>query len=123
MSNFEAGTEVLCSRGPEAQPELFVGREVVLGGTRGMAVTRTLPHRDRRMIGAWCFVDPYGPHDISGQPGMRVPPDPHTGLQTVGWLPAGDVLQRGRRRREQLIRPGQLNLMTAGRGTAHSEEA
>jgi redox-sensitive bicupin YhaK (pirin superfamily) len=123
MSNFEAGAEVLCSRGAQARPELLVGRDVVLGGTRGMAVTRTLPHRDRRMIGAWCFVDRYGPQDITDQPGMRVPPHPHTGLQTVSWLLAGDVLHRDSLGSEQLIRPGQLNLMTAGRGIAHSEES
>ncbi len=46
-------------------------------GPRGTVVTRTLPHRDRRMVGAWCFVDQYGPEDIAGRPGMRVPPHPH----------------------------------------------
>jgi quercetin 2,3-dioxygenase len=103
--------------------QLLVGREVVLGGTRNVAVTRTLPHRDRRMVGAWCFVDRYGPQDITGQAGMRVPPHPHTGLQTVSWLLAGDVLHRDSIGSTQLIRPGQLNLMTAGRGIAHSEES
>jgi redox-sensitive bicupin YhaK (pirin superfamily) len=103
--------------------ELLVGREVVLGGTRGIPVVRTLPHRDRRMVGAWCFVDRYGPLDVAGQVGMRVPPHPHTGLQTVSWLLAGDVLHRDSIGSEQLIRPGQLNLMTAGRGIAHSEES
>jgi len=103
--------------------ELLVGREVVLGGTRGMRVTRTLPHRERRMVGAWCFVDRYGPENIAGQPGMRVPPHPHLGLQTVSWLLAGDIRHRDSLGNEQLIRPGQLNLMTAGRGIAHSEES
>jgi quercetin 2,3-dioxygenase len=103
--------------------QLLAGRDVVLGGTRDMAVTRTLPHRDRRMVGAWCFVDRYGPQDITGRAGMRVPPHPHTGLQTVSWLLAGDVLHRDSIGDTQLIRPGQLNLMTAGRGIAHSEES
>jgi redox-sensitive bicupin YhaK (pirin superfamily) len=102
--------------------ELMNGREVVLG-TRGMAVTRTLPHRDRRMVGAWCFVDQYGPEDIATQQGMRLPPHPHTGLQTVTWLVAGDVLHRDSLDNVALIRPGQLNLMTAGRAIAHSEES
>jgi len=88
-----------------------------------MAVTRTLPHRDRRMVGAWCFVDRYGPLDIAGQAGMRVPPHPHTGLQTVSWLVSGEVLHRDSLGSEQLIRPGELNLMTSGRGIAHSEES
>src|SRR5262245_7324160 len=86
-----------------------------------MAVSRTLPHRDRRMIGAWCFVDQYGPHDTTSGPGMRVPPHPHTGLQTVSWLVRGEVLHQDSLGSVALIRPGQLNLMTAGRGIAHSE--
>jgi redox-sensitive bicupin YhaK (pirin superfamily) len=107
--------------------ELLAGREVVLvtrgTGGGGMTVTRTLPHRDRRMVGAWCFVDQYGPQDIAGLPGMRVPPHPHTGLQTVSWLVEGEVLHRDSLGSRQLIRPGQLNLMTAGRGISHSEES
>jgi quercetin 2,3-dioxygenase len=103
--------------------ELLAGREVVLGGTRGIAVSRTLPHRDRRMVGAWCFVDQYGPHDTVAGPGMRVPPHPHTGLQTVSWLVRGEVRHRDSLGSLALIRPGQLNLMTAGRGIAHSEES
>ena len=69
--------------------ELQFGHSVALGGPRGMTVTRTLPNRDRRMVGAWCFVDHYGPQDITGAPGMQVPPHPHTGLQTVSWLVDG----------------------------------
>jgi redox-sensitive bicupin YhaK (pirin superfamily) len=103
--------------------EMLPGREVVLGGTRGIAVSRTLPHRDRRMVGAWCFVDQYGPHDTTSGAGMRVPPHPHTGLQTVSWLVQGEVLHQDSLGSVQLIRPGQLNLMTAGRGIAHSEES
>jgi len=102
--------------------ELLTGREVQLG-PRNTVVTRTLPHRDRRMVGAWCFLDHYGPEDVAGTPGMRVPPHPHTGLQTVSWLVEGDVLHRDSLGHEQLIRPGQLNLMTAGAGISHSEES
>jgi redox-sensitive bicupin YhaK (pirin superfamily) len=75
------------------------------------------------MIGAWCFVDHYGPDNIADRPGMRVPPHPHTGLQTVSWLVEGEVLHRDSLGNEQLIRPGQLNLMTAGHGIAHAEES
>jgi redox-sensitive bicupin YhaK (pirin superfamily) len=124
MSNLErAPSVVVCGDVAPGPPELLVGRDVVLGGTRGMTVTRTLPHRDRRMVGAWCFVDRYGPEDITGRSGMRVPPHPHTGLQTVSWLLAGDILHRDSLGSRQLIRPGQLNLMTAGRGIAHAEES
>jgi redox-sensitive bicupin YhaK (pirin superfamily) len=102
--------------------ELLTGREVTLG-PRGSVVTRTLPHRDRRMVGAWCFVDHFGPEDVTTGEGMRVPPHPHTGLQTVSWLVAGEILHRDTLGSEQLVRSGQLNVMTAGRGIAHSEES
>ena len=99
--------------------ELLYGHEVALGGPRSMLVSRTLPNRDRRMVGAWCFLDQYGPADVE----MRVAPHPHTGLQTVSWLLAGEVLHRDSLGNERLIRPGQLNLMTAGRAISHAEES
>ena len=117
MSSLEADPEV----GP-ATMELLEGAPVALGGPRGFTVTRTLPHRRRRMVGAWCFLDAYGPHDVSGSAGMRVGPHPHTGLQTVTWLVAGEILHRDSLGTRQEIRPGSLNLMTAGRGIAHSEQ-
>src|SRR5690349_21520880 len=87
-----------------------------------MAVVRTLPTKDRRMVGAWCFVDHFGPETVSDG-GMRVPPHPHTGLQTVTWLVDGEVRHTDSLGSDQLIRPGQLNLMTAGRGIAHAEQS
>ncbi len=98
--------------------ELLIGRDVVLGGTRGMPVSRTLPNKHRRMVGAWCFVDHY-----RGEVAMQVPPHPHTQLQTVTWLVTGDVRHRDSLGNDQIIRPGQLNLMTAGRGIAHAEQS
>ncbi|MEU4237029.1 pirin family protein [Actinoplanes sp. NPDC026619] len=118
MSSFEADPEV----GPPWPTELLEGAPVALGGPRGFAVTRTLPNRQRRMVGAWCFLDAYGPHDLAGNQGMRVGPHPHTGLQTVTWLVAGEVLHRDSLGNTAEIRPGQLNLMTAGRGISHAEE-
>jgi redox-sensitive bicupin YhaK (pirin superfamily) len=120
VSSFEADPEV----GPAAPvtTELLEGAPVALGGPRGFAVTRTLPNRQRRMVGAWCFLDAYGPHHLGGSAGMRVGPHPHTGLQTVTWLVAGEVLHRDSLGTVREIRPGQLNLMTAGRGIAHSEQ-
>jgi len=102
--------------------DVVPGRDVVLGGTRGMAVVRTLPTKDRRMVGAWCFVDHFGPETVRDG-GMRDPPHPHTGLQTVTWLVDGEVRHTDSLGSDQLIRPGQLNLMTAGRGIAHAEQS
>jgi redox-sensitive bicupin YhaK (pirin superfamily) len=107
--------------------ELLEGRRVplVIRGTEtgGMLVNRTLPNKTRRMVGAWCFLDAYGPDDVAGQAGMRVAPHPHTGLQTVTWLGRGEVLHTDSLGSTQLIRPGQLNLMTAGRAIAHAEQS
>src|SRR6201996_4884033 len=89
----------------------------------GTEVRRLLPTRELRTIGAWCFLDHYGPDDVSAGAGMRVPPHPHIGLQTVSWLFDGLVLHRDSLGRDQLIRPGELNLMTSGRAIAHSEES
>ena len=88
-----------------------------------LPVRRLLPLRLRRSVGAWCFIDHYGPMSVDGVAGMDVPPHPHIGLQTVTWLMAGNVLHRDSLGSEQMIRPGQLNLMTAGRGIAHAEES
>jgi len=103
--------------------ELLLAREVPLGGPRTMLVRRTLPHRVRRTVGAWCFVDHFGPQDRASGPGMHVPPHPHTGLQTVTWLLEGEVLHRDSLGSVQLVRPGELNLMTAGSGIAHAEDS
>ncbi|MGN6444140.1 pirin family protein [Amnibacterium sp.] len=104
-----------------APPELLLPREVPLGGPRAMRVQRTLPQRQRSLIGAWCFVDHYGPDDLSERGGMRVPGHPHTGLATVTWLFEGEVEHRDTTGAAQVVRPGEVNLMTAGDGVAHSE--
>jgi quercetin 2,3-dioxygenase len=122
MSSLEADPEVGRDGEPAAASELLEGAEVALGGPRGLAVTRTLPNKQRRTVGAWCFLDAYGPHDLTGTAGMRVGPHPHLGLQTVSWLVSGEILHRDSLGSRQEIRPGQLNLMTTGRGIAHSEE-
>lgn len=95
-------------------------RESRLG--EGLAVRRALPHRERRLVGAWCFLDHFGPLDVRANRGLRVAPPPHIGLQTVTWLLSGEVQHRDSLDNQQLIRPGELNLMTAGHGIAHSEE-
>jgi redox-sensitive bicupin YhaK (pirin superfamily) len=86
-------------------------------------VRRLLPSLGRRMVGAWCFVDHYGPDDIADEPGMQVPPHPHIGLQTVSWLHGGEVLHRDSLGSLQTVRPKELGLMTSGRAIAHSEES
>ncbi len=101
--------------------EVITSREVPLGGPRAMTVHRTLPQRQRSLIGAWCFADHYGPADVSETGGMDVPPHPHTGLQTVSWLFAGEIEHRDSGGVHEMVRPGELNLMTAGSGVAHSE--
>ena len=122
MSNLERRPEERTCGGKSTQsasplPTLLEPREVPLGGPRAMTVRRTLPHKQIRTIGAWCFVDHYGPNRQT----MAVPPHPHIGLQTVSWLISGDVEHRDSLGSHQRIRPGELNVMTAGRGIAHSE--
>lgn len=94
-----------------------------LADVGGMPIRRALPVRGKRLVGAWCFLDHAGPADIHDSAGMRVGPHPHTGLQTFTWMIEGELLHRDSLGHVQLIRPGQVNLMTAGRGIAHSEES
>ncbi len=101
-------------------PELLEARAAEIGP--GMVVRRVIPHRQQRLVGPWCFLDHFGPVSLE-PPGMRIGPHPHTGLQTVTWLLEGEMLHRDSLGYEQLIRPGQLNVMTAGHGIAHSEES
>jgi redox-sensitive bicupin YhaK (pirin superfamily) len=96
-------------------------REVPLGGPRAMTVRRTLPSRERSFVGAWCFLDHYGPDDVAATGGMDVAPHPHCGLATVSWLFSGEVEHRDSLGTVATVRPGEVNLMTAGRGISHSE--
>lgn len=125
MSNLETRpAEQVCEAGRAVGGiELLEARDVPLGGPRAMNVRRTIPQRRRSLIGAWCFCDHYGPDDVSVSAGMQVPPHPHIGLQTVSWLFAGEVLHRDSVGSLRTVRPGELNLMTAGRGISHSEES
>ena len=121
MSNLDPNpVEVVCETGPAPEVQVLDPREVPLGGPRGLTVRRTLPQRRRSLIGAWCFADSYGPTPAA--PGtMTVAPHPHTGLQTVSWLYQGRIEHRDSVGSHQVVAPGQVNLMTAGRGIAHSE--
>ena len=106
--------------GPEpALAEVVDARVADVGG---MQVRRSLPRARRRTVGAWCFVDHFGPLAVDADGGLDIGPHPHTGLSTVTYLLDGQVLHRDSLGSEQVIRPGQLNLMTAGRGVSHAEE-
>ncbi|GAA2243438.1 pirin family protein [Streptomyces amakusaensis] len=126
MSNLDrqAAPSVCGGRGfVAAEPvrELLSPRTVRLG--ESTEVRRLLPNLGRRMVGAWAFVDHYGPDDIADEPGMQVPPHPHMGLQTVSWLHEGEVLHRDSTGSLATIRPRELGLMTSGRAISHSEES
>jgi redox-sensitive bicupin YhaK (pirin superfamily) len=113
--------ELECRSHPARGIEVMTPRDVPLGGPRAMTVRRTLPQRERSLIGAWCFLDHYGPDEVADSGGMSVAPHPHTGLQTVSWLFTGEVEHRDSAGHHAMVRPGELNLMTAGHGISHSE--
>ncbi|MGV9791596.1 pirin family protein [Gordonia sp. NPDC003422] len=131
MSNLETSpAEIDCHSDEDPQAstadgaitvEVLTARDVPLGGPRAMTVHRTLPQRSRSLVGAWCFADHYGPDDVSVTGGMDVPPHPHTGLQTVSWLFTGEIEHRDTMGNHAMVRPGEINLMTAGHGIAHTE--
>ncbi|MCS0634719.1 pirin family protein [Streptomyces sp. LP05-1] len=126
MSNLDRQAEpaVCGGRGfvvAEPVRELLSPRRVPLG--ESTEVRRLLPNLGRRMVGAWAFVDHYGPDDIAGEPGMQVPPHPHMGLQTVSWLHEGEILHRDSTGSRQTVRPRELGLMTSGQAISHSEES
>ena len=104
-------------RRPGPHALLLEARDVPLGGLRAITVRRSLPQRALSTVGAWCFVDRFGPQRAK----MRVEPHPHMGLQTVTLPLAGEVRHRDSIGTDVVLRPGQLNLMTSGRGIAHSE--
>jgi len=103
----------------EPDIEISTSRVAEVGG---LALRRSLPLRARRTIGAWCFADHYGPVTMTDDRSMDIGPHPHIGLHTVTWLFEGEMLHTDSLGSEQLIRPGQLNQMTAGQGIAHAEE-
>ena len=121
MTDLEANPDELTCPAPSARPqpalERYAAREVPLGGIRAAKVLRTLPHRELPTVGAWCFLDSFAP----GDPPMNVLPHPHIGLQTVTWPLSGQMRHRDTLGSDQILRPGELNVMTSGDGVAHSE--
>ncbi|GGM16231.1 pirin family protein [Pseudomonas asuensis] len=106
---------------PEASFLRISARSAELGA--GLRVGQVLPTRQRRTIGAWCFLDHAGPTVLEEDTGMNVGPHPHIGLQTFTWMIEGEILHRDSLGNVQPLRPGQVNLMTAGRGISHTEES
>jgi redox-sensitive bicupin YhaK (pirin superfamily) len=125
MSNSVADLYARCTDDPEGH-----GRETTVYDaihakiSPRSEVLRLLPHRERRMVGAWCFVDLYGPRAVPAGDGdaMHVAPHPHTGLQTVSWLVAGEVTHRDSLGTTAKVVPGRAAVMTAGEGIAHGED-
>jgi redox-sensitive bicupin YhaK (pirin superfamily) len=111
----------LAATSPGPALDLLPGKEVLLG--ESTRVRRLLPTLGRRMVGAWAFVDHYGPDDVAAGAGMQVAPHPHTGLQTVSWLLEGRVHHRDSLGSDVEFGPGELALMTAGHGIAHAEQS
>lgn len=89
----------------------------------GITLRRALPAHGLRAVGAWCFLDHAGPAKFEPGQGMHVGPHPHIGLQTFTWMIEGELLHRDSLGNEMVIRAGQVNLMTAGHGIVHSEDA
>ena len=94
-----------------------------VGDVGGIPIQRALPNKARRTVGAWCFADHAGPATLPPGAGMKVGPHPHTGLSTFSWMIEGEILHRDSLGSQQVLRAGQVNLMTAGRGISHSEES
>lgn len=123
MTNLEThpGVALLEPGQPCTGIEILEPRLVPLGGLRAMTVYRTLPQRRRSFVGAWCFLDHYGPDDVSLTGGMEVARHPHTGLATVSWLFTGRIDHLDSGGHAAAVLPGELNLMIAGRGITHQE--
>ena len=118
MSGPVQPVDAAIEQGPLARIDVREGRSTTVGG---VPISRVLPTKGRRTVGPWCFVDLILPPDFDDPHPLEVGPHPHTGLATVTWLLEGEALHTDSLGSEQPIRPGQLNLMSAGGGIAHAE--
>ena len=100
--------------------QVIVARASDIGG---LMVRRALPVAGRRMVGPFIFLDEMGPATFAPGEGLDVLPHPHIGLSTVTYLFDGALAHRDSTGVTQIVRPGELNLMTAGRGVVHSERS
>ena len=122
MSNLLPDRDIANCPSEHAMPPVLESTPARTESLGQLTIRRSLPIARRRTVGPWCFFDRYGPLTFSEGKPMDVAPHPHIGLQTVSWLTEGEVLHRDSLGYEQLVRAGGLNLMTSGRGIAHSEE-
>ncbi|TVO63058.1 pirin family protein [Denitromonas ohlonensis] len=120
MSNLTKELNSDCSetKGRDAVELVLRPREKDLGG---FSVRRLLPTAQRKTVGPWIFFDHMGPADFPAGEGINVRPHPHVNLATVTYLFEGEILHRDSLGSRQPIRPGDINLMVAGRGIVHSE--
>lgn len=87
----------------------------------GFSVRRLLPSPRHKSVGPWVFFDHMGPAEFKADEGINVPPHPHINMATVTYLFEGEILHRDSLGNEQLIMPGEINVMIAGKGIVHSE--
>ena len=106
---------------PTCKSQRIKTRAALVGDN--IKIRRALPHHDRKTIGAWCFLDHFGPVDLTNTEGLRIGPHPHIGLQTFTYPLVGEILHRDSLGSKQIIQAGQVNLMAAGKGISHSEES
>ncbi|MGX5914669.1 pirin family protein [Aliidiomarina sp. Khilg15.8] len=121
MSNQLKSAEQPCTTEAEGLPLVAMVIQPRIAELGGFAVRRVLPTRQKRMVGPWIFFDEMGPAQFAPGAGVNVAPHPHIGLATVTYLFDGEILHRDSLGSKQLIRPGDINLMVAGRGVVHSE--
>jgi quercetin 2,3-dioxygenase len=120
MTSISVAAEECAAFGQRRQVvESFPSRDTNLGS---LNILRALPIKGKRLVGPWCFLDRYGPYQFTEGKPMDVAPHPHIGLQTVTWLLEGEIVHHDSLGYEGLIRPGGVNVMTAGNGIAHAEE-
>lgn len=120
MSTNSTQTDADCAitAGCDAIEMIIEPRAKDLGG---FSVRRCLPVRERRSIGPWIFFDEMGLAHFPAGEGINVRPHPHINLATVTYLFTGEILHRDSLGSYQAIRPGDINLMVAGKGIVHSE--
>ena len=120
MSNLSKDAEQPCNidDSPGVVKLVITPKDKDLGG---FSVRRALPNRQCKKVGPWVFFDHMGPAQFPPGQGVNVRPHPHIHLATVTYLFAGEILHRDSLGSEQAIRPGDVNLMVAGRGIVHSE--
>jgi len=114
MTEPDGWLNVVSDEAEKSVVQISAARRATVGD---VPVRRALPATGRRTVGAWCFADHMGPTDFTPENGLDIGPHPHTGLQTVTWLIEGEATHHDSLGSEQVITPGQLNLMSAG-GTA-----